>query len=54
MKHMIIYVILIPIIIAFIGYKGYEKVINSAIPVEEEKHNHQLDIFKLKRAIMRK
>lgn len=53
MKHLIIYFILLFMVAGFIVYKAFEVFIN--VPLgENEKINHQLDMFGVKRLLLNK
>jgi len=54
MKHLIIYTILIPVIVAFMIYKAVEAMINVVLNISdiEERINYQLNVFSMERMML--
>ncbi len=54
MKHLIIYTVLIPVIVAFMIYKAVEAMINVVLNISdiEERINYQLNVFSMERMML--
>ena len=54
MKHLIIYVCLIPVVVGFMIYKAVEAMINVILNISdiEERINYQLNIFSIERMVL--